>query len=178
MWGAPLLTNLDAKRASLWVCVLYTLLTVTSSTWQLLQGVEHDSNLHLLARFAVTVVGVGSLALFAVLHRRFRRAPAVKAAGSSYLISVAAVLALVWGFGHLEPLHPDAYRDIVLNFTAIWLVISLVLTLAPPATRRLRAHGHPVTSSARGGLVLGEPDQGRGRATGQHQDRDTDDDRR
>ena len=89
-----MLTSLTARSAAVWVCVLYPPLIVTSSTWQLLQGIEHDTNLHLPTRFAVTVVGVGSLALFAGRRCRFRRAPAIKAAGSAYLISRAVVLAL------------------------------------------------------------------------------------
>ncbi len=133
------LPQLTVKSAALWVCVLYTLLTVISSSVQLLQGIEHDTNLHLLARFAVTVVGVGSVAIFTVLQRRFRRAPTVKAAGSAYLIAIVVVLMLTWVYGRFESLHPDAYRDIALNFTFVWIGVLAVVTLAPRATPRLRS---------------------------------------
>ena len=130
--------SLTARSAALWVCVLYTLLTVTSSGWQLVQGIEHDTNLHLLARFAVTVVGVGCLALFVRLQRTFRRAPTMKAAAGTYVIAMAMVLVLTWAFGRLQPLHPDAYRDIVVNFTIVWVGVALVAIVAAPATSRLR----------------------------------------
>ncbi len=133
-----MLTSLTAKSAAVWVCVLYTVLTVTSSSWQLLRGIEDDSNLHLLARFAVTVVGVGCLALFVQLRRNFRRAPTTKAAAVTYVIAMAMVLVLTWGFGRLQPLHPDAYRDIVINFTVVWVGVALVAIVAAPASSRLR----------------------------------------
>lgn len=142
-----MLTSMNARRAALWICVLFTLLTVTSSTWQLLQGVEHDTHLHLLARFAVTVVGVSSLALFGALHQRFHRAAAVKAAAGAYVISMAVVLTLTWGFGQLEPLHPDAYRDIVSNFTAVWLVVAVVVILTPRTRQRFRARRPQVSDT-------------------------------
>lgn len=135
----PMMPQPTVKSAALWVCVLYTLLTVTSSTVQLLQGIDHDMNLHLLARFAITVVGVGSITIFAALQRRFRRAPTAKAAGSAYLITIAVVLILTWVFGQFESLHPDAYRDIALNFTFVWVGVLAVITLAPRATRRLQS---------------------------------------
>ncbi|TVR23581.1 MAG: hypothetical protein EA389_12540 [Ilumatobacter sp.] len=134
----PMLPQLTVKSAALWVCVLYTLLTVISSSVQLLQGIEHDTNLHLLARFAVTVVGVGSIAIFTTLQHRFRRAPTLKAAGITYLITIAVVLTLTWVFGRFESLHPDAYRDIALNFTFVWVGVLVVITVAPRATQRLQ----------------------------------------
>lgn len=135
----PMLPEPTVKSAALWVCVLYTLLTVISSSVQLLQGIDHDNNLHLLARFAVTTVGVGSITIFAALKRRFRRAPTAKAAGSAYLITMAAVLILTWVFGRFESLHLDAYRDIALNFTFVWVGVLAVIALAPRATRRLQS---------------------------------------
>lgn len=143
----PMLTSLNAKSVALWVCVLYTMLTVTSSGWQLIRGIEHDSNLHLLVRFAVTLIGVGALALFLGLRRRFRRAATAKAVGSAYLISLAAVLALTWRFGQLEPLHPDAYRDIIANFTVVWIAVALVVIVPPWLRDRPSSGRTPVVRS-------------------------------
>ena len=122
--GLPPLT---LRRAAVLVCVLYTLLTVTSSSLALLQGIEADSHLHLLARFAITLLGVGSVGVYGLLHRRFRRAPTVTAALATYVVAMTTVLAVTWAFGRIEPLHPDAYRDITLNFTVIYVCVTGVL---------------------------------------------------
>ncbi|TVR33071.1 MAG: hypothetical protein EA388_11325 [Nitriliruptor sp.] len=122
--GLPALTW---RSTAVLVCVLYTALTVTSSSLALLRGIETDTHLHLLARFAITLVGVGFISVYGRLYRRFRRAPAVTAALLTYVIAMATVLVVTWAFGRIEPLHPDAYRDITLNFTTIYLGVAVVL---------------------------------------------------
>ena len=133
--GTPPLTW---RRAAVLICVLYTLLTVTSSSLALLRGIETDTHLHLLARFAITGVGVGYVSVYDRLYPRLRRAPATSAAVASYLVAMASVLAVTWAFGRIEPLHPDAYRDITLNFTAIYLGVAGLL-LASAGWRRWSA---------------------------------------
>lgn len=118
---------LTLRRAGVLVCVLYTLLTVTSSSLALLRGTETDTHLHLLARFAITLVGVGFVGMYGTLYRRVQRAPTTTAALVTYVTAMATVLAVTWAFGRIDPLHPDAYRDIILNFTTIYVGVTVVL---------------------------------------------------
>ncbi len=122
--GPPSLT---LRSTVILVCVLYTLLTVTSSGLALMRGIETDTHLHLLARFAITLVGVGFVNFYGLLYRRLQRAPATTAALVTYVAAMATVLAVTWAFGRIEPLHPDAYRDITLNFTTIYFGVAGVL---------------------------------------------------
>jgi hypothetical protein len=138
--GPPPLTW---RRAAVLICVLYTLLTVTSSSLALLRGIETDTHLHLLARFAITVVGVGCVTVYGLLYRRLRRAPATSAAVATYVVAMATVLAVTWAFGRIEPLHPDAYRDITLNFTTIYLGFAVALLTIASRRRRRRQTSWP-----------------------------------
>jgi drug/metabolite transporter (DMT)-like permease len=133
--GPPPLTW---RSTAVLVCVLYTMLTVTSSSLALLRGIETDTHLHLLARFAITLVGVGFISMYGLLYRRLQRAPAVTAALATYAAAMATVLAVTWAFGRIEPLHPEAYRDITLNFTTIYIGVAVVL-LAIAGWRRRQA---------------------------------------
>lgn len=121
------LPRLTLRRGAILVGVLYTVLTVVSSGLALLRGIETDTHLHLLARFVITVVGVGFLGVYDLLSRRLPRAPAATAAAATYVVAMATVLALTWAIGRIEPLHPDAYRDITLNFTTVYLGVAAAL---------------------------------------------------
>ena len=46
------------------------------------------------------------------------------------------VFVYVWLTGFIEPLHPDAYRDNFLNFTAISIFAMLVIFLKDNIKRR------------------------------------------
>ena len=46
------------------------------------------------------------------------------------------VFVYVWLTGFIEPLHPDAYRDNFLNFTAISIFVMLVIFLKDNIKRR------------------------------------------
>lgn len=45
-----------------------------------------------------------------------------------YIITMTAVFSLVWVSGLFIELHPNAYRDIFLNYTVVWIIISFGLT--------------------------------------------------
>ncbi len=113
--------NLDWKRALILICVVYTILTITSSGYALMMGEATDTHFHLLARFAVTAIGIGSILIFNL----FSRWPLPGIFTFHYGVTMGFILLLVWISGFFIKLHPDAYRDIFLNFTAIYILIAL-----------------------------------------------------
>ena len=112
--------NLNWKSALMLICVVYTLLTITSSGYALLVGITTDTHFHLLARFAVTAIGIGSILMFNL----FPRWHLWTMFALHYVATMGIIFGLVWVSGFIVELHPDAYRDIILNFTLIYLLIA------------------------------------------------------
>ncbi len=113
--------NLSVKSALIIICVVYTLLTVTSSIYGLALGRTTDTHVHLLLRFLITSIGVGSILIFNLF-------PRWKLAGIfalHYGVTMGFILLVVWASGFFIELHPDAYRDIFLNFTPVYILIAL-----------------------------------------------------
>lgn len=46
-----------------------------------------------------------------------------------YAISMGLVFLYVWIIGFFETLHPNAYRDVFLNFTAVAVILWIIATL-------------------------------------------------
>lgn len=112
--------ELDKKRTVLLICVVYTLLTLISSGYGLAAGRTMDTHAHILLRFVVTVLGIGSLHLFRLVPRW----PLPGAVAFHYGATMGAIWLLVWISGRFLTLHPDACRDIFLNYSAIYLLAS------------------------------------------------------
>lgn len=117
--------NLDWKSALTLICIVYTLLTIISSGYALLVGITTETHFHLLARFAVTAIGISSILTFNLLPRWPLWAMFVL----HYVATMGVILLLVWVSGFLVELHPDAYRDIFLNFTPIYVLIAAGLLI-------------------------------------------------
>ena len=118
--------------------VVYALLTVISSALALAGGDTTETHVHLLLRFGVTTIGVGAFYAYGVLRRRFAGIPSAVAGFITYVLALAAVMAGVWLYGRVDVLHPDAYRDIFLNFTAVATVLSGTWSAATHLVRRRR----------------------------------------
>lgn len=112
--------DLDAKKTVLLIGVVYTLLTVTSAAVGLAIGQTMDTHVHILLRFVVTSFGVGSIHLF----NWFPRWPLPGAFAFHYGVTMGAIWLLVWISGSFLTLHPDAYRDIFLNYSVIYLLVA------------------------------------------------------
>ncbi len=112
--------NLNWKSALMLVCIAYTLLTIISSSYALLSGTTTETHFHLLARFVVTAIGIGSILMFNMLPRW----PLWAMFAIHYFATMGVIFGLVWVSGYFIELHPDAYRDIFLNFTPIYLLIA------------------------------------------------------
>ena len=112
--------NLNWKSALILICIVYKLLTVTSSGYALLVGRTLETHFHLLARFAVTAIGIGSILMFNL----FPRWPLWSMFIIHYVATMGVIFLMVWVSGFFIELHPHAYRDIFLNFTTIYLLIA------------------------------------------------------
>jgi hypothetical protein len=110
--------------------VVYAALTITSSAFALTTGASTETHVHLLLRFGVTSIGVGAFYAYGLLRRRFTELPSAIAGLVTYLLALAAAMAVVWLYGLVDVLHPDAYRDIFLNFTAVAVVLSAIWAVA------------------------------------------------
>lgn len=106
------------------ICILFTGITLAASTLGLTtEGLGSTSdNLHIWSRFAIVVIAIGSLYLFDWLQSwPLRVVHAVH-----YIVTMAIILIVVWLAGFAIDLHPDAYRDIVLNYTGVYLILVAV----------------------------------------------------
>ncbi|UNC92100.1 DUF6608 family protein [Candidatus Contubernalis alkaliaceticus] len=122
------MTNLilvEIKKGIILFSILYTFTTITSSAWQLYTGQLTDTNVHLLNRAAVIFIAVATIHLFFKVQVKNQ----VLRYLLPYAISMGLVLGYTWLFGRFQPLHPDAYRDIFLNFTVIAAIVIAVMII-------------------------------------------------
>jgi uncharacterized membrane protein YiaA len=106
-------------------CVIFAVLTLVSSAIQLWQGQPTDTNLHILNRAALCAIGVLMMTLIIALPGK----SAVLRYVIAYAVSMVVVFFYVWVEGHFEELHPNAYRDIFLNFTIVFVVVAVAVGL-------------------------------------------------
>lgn len=106
------------------ICILFTAITLGASTLGLvMDGLGSTSDdLHVWARFAIVFIAIGSLYLFDLLQSwSLRVVHAIH-----YLVTMGFILIAMWVMGMFVDLHPDAYRDIVLNYTGIYVILLLL----------------------------------------------------
>jgi hypothetical protein len=103
------------KRGLILFSIFFTGTTILSSSLQLYKGQLTDTNFHIINRAAVILIGVITIMLFDKIQLKSK----ILSYLVPYVMSMGIVFFYVWITGFIEPLHPDAYRDIFLNFTAI-----------------------------------------------------------
>jgi len=113
--------KLSFRNALILICVVYTLLTVISSIYGLAVGRTTDTHVHLLLRFLITSIGIGSILIFNL----FPRWNLAGIFALHYSVTMGLILLVIWASGFFIELHPDAYRDIFLNFTPVYILVAL-----------------------------------------------------
>lgn len=110
------------KKPFIFFCIGFSLITLVSSIFQLAINQPTDTNLHIVNRAAITLIAVVILTLFDQIK--------LKNAIVSNIVSYVACMSLVFGYVGLtqfiEPLHPNAYRDIFFNFTLMYIVVAII----------------------------------------------------
>jgi hypothetical protein len=122
----------ELKRGFMFFSVIYTVTTILSSSLQLYQGQLTDTNFHMLNRAAVVLIAVTTIVLFDKIQLKNM----VLSYLVPYTISMGIVFFYVWLTGFIEPLHPNAYRDIFLNFTVVSICVMIVIYLKNKRMRR------------------------------------------
>lgn len=111
------------KQGLVFFGIIYSLTTVLSSSLQLSQGQLTDTNFHILNRAAVVLIAVITIMLFDKIKPKNK----VISYLIPYIISMGLVFIYVWLTGFVEPLHPNAYRDIFFNFTGVAVCVMIAI---------------------------------------------------
>lgn len=107
------------------MAIIFTVITLFSSTLAIIQGRTYDTHIHILMRFFITVIAIMSV----VIYEKLSHKPMYIAHIVHYSITMGIIFITLWITGFFIELHPDAYRDIFLNYTIVWIVISVIWTI-------------------------------------------------
>jgi hypothetical protein len=102
--------------------VIFTVVTLVSSSWQLLNGATSDTNGHILIRAIFTFIGVCFYGIFRYLNIKNTWLKFFV----QYLASIICIFLTVWSIGFIGELSKNAYRDAFLNWTFIFLSVVIV----------------------------------------------------
>lgn len=107
--------------------ILYTALTLLNSVLYLANGIYEDpsGNWHELDRAAITFIGI----LTYVLCTKSTVRPYLWRYAIAYLLSQSCAFVYVWLSGFREELAKSAYRDIWINFTGLFVLLCIFLTV-------------------------------------------------
>ena len=117
--------NNGLKDFLLIYCGLYTIATIVSSISYLVQGVYEDpaGNWHELDRAIITLIVVMAYALIRYIHIKNFAIKLVVV----YVPTMLMAFLYVWFRGLTAELASSAYKDIFVNYTAGFLIVSVIV---------------------------------------------------
>ena len=113
------------KNAAALYCSVFTAATIISSIFQLSIGQVTDTNFHIIDRAIICLIGVFTFTLMLKLRIKNKIISYI----ITYAIAIPIVFAYVYATSFWAEQHPNAYRDIFLNFTVIFLVVAIVVSI-------------------------------------------------
>lgn len=107
--------------------IIYTAITLLNSVLYLFSGIYEDpsGNWHELDRAIILLIGVAAFELCTNLPIK---RPILRYV-AAYIPSQLLAFAYVWFTGLREPLAKTAYRDIWINFTGLFILLSVANTI-------------------------------------------------
>lgn len=113
------------KDAVLIYCFIFTIATIASSIIYLTKNIYEDpnGNWHELDRAIVVLIGVLAYEMAVQLPIKKMWIRAV----ITYIPTLGLALMLVWLSGFRETLAKSAYRDILINYTGMFLIICFII---------------------------------------------------
>lgn len=112
------------KESVLIYSVIYTVATILNSALYLMRGYRDDpsGNWHELTRAVIVLIGV-------LAYEMSKRLPVKNVFLRSFLVylpTMALAFGFVWLNQFIEPLAKSAYRDIFINYTGLFLIVSAI----------------------------------------------------
>ena len=122
------------KESVFLYCVIYTIVTVVNSVLYLIQGYRDDpsGNWHELTRAVIVLIGV-------VAYEMAKRLPVKNILLRSLLIYIPTMgltFGFVWLNHFIEPLAKSAYRDIFINYTGLFIIVSVIAVIRSKIKKR------------------------------------------
>jgi len=105
-------------------CMIYTIATILNSVLYLTQGYREDpsGNWHELTRAAIVLIGVAAYEMAAKMPIKNMLLRSIVA----YIPTMGLALGFIWLNQFVEPLAKSAYQDIFINYTAFFVIVSIV----------------------------------------------------
>lgn len=112
------------KESTFIYCVIYTIVTIMNSILYLIQGYRNDpsGNWHELTRAVIVFIGVVAyeMAIRLPVKNLFLRSALV------YIPTMGLTFVFVWLNRFIEPLAESAYKDIFINYTGLFIIVSAI----------------------------------------------------
>ena len=121
------------------VCILFTFITVLESSMIILGVIQAKVGLgpyvHMLGRFVLNSIIVGSVYIFELLKMRIKSKLVVYI--STYFATLSLLLMYLLLNSLFVDLHPDAYIDGSISYTFMFMIIGIVFFIGNTAKKKI-----------------------------------------
>ncbi len=125
------------KESTFIYCVIYTIVTIMNSILYLIQGYRNDpsGNWHELTRAVIVFIGVVAyeMAIRLPVKNLFLRSVLI------YIPTMGLAFVFVWLNRFIEPLAESAYKDIFINYTGLFIIVSAI-AIIKSCIRKRKTH--------------------------------------
>ena len=122
------------KESTFIYCVIYTIVTIMNSILYLIQGYRNDpsGNWHELTRAVIVFIGVVAyeMAVRLPVKNLFLRSVLI------YIPTMGLAFVFVWLNRFIEPLAESAYKDIFINYTGLFIIVSAIAIIKSRIRKR------------------------------------------
>ncbi len=112
------------KESVFMYCVIYTIATLVNSVLYLINGTYSDpnGNWHEIDRALIVLIGVLAYKMATKLPIKNTLVRMIV----TYIPTMSLTFFYIWLTGFREPLASSAYQDIFINYTGLFLIISVI----------------------------------------------------
>ena len=135
------------KESTFIYCVIYTIVTIMNSILYLIQGYRNDpsGNWHELTRAVIVFIGVVAYEMAVIVfigvvaYEMAVRLPVKNLFLRSalvYIPTMGLTFVFVWLNQFIEPLAESAYKDIFINYTGLFIIVSAIAIIKSRIRKR------------------------------------------